>query len=167
MGWMLLKPLRCHQGSTAGQGDWPWGTGPRGHPWVSRLQYSGHASLVLQSPGRAPTPTLTAWSLFRKSQPPGSGQGQPIGRRCVGLSGASSGILSRDSKLAGTPTATRHFLASTEREGAHLRLSLLASSSRICTACRWYSSWASTRAESWLTCSICKQPVRAEQGAPL
>lgn len=25
---------------------------------------------------------------------------------------------------------------------------------RICVACLWYSSWACTRAESWLTCSI-------------
>lgn len=38
----------------------------------------------------------------------------------------------------------------------YLSSSLTVTCCRIWTACLWYSSWACTSAESWLTCSICR-----------
>lgn len=37
----------------------------------------------------------------------------------------------------------------------YLSSSLTVTCCRICMACLWYSSWAWTSADSWLTCSIC------------
>lgn len=39
---------------------------------------------------------------------------------------------------------------------AYLSSSLTVTCCRIWTACLWYSNWACTSAESWLTCSICR-----------
>ena len=38
----------------------------------------------------------------------------------------------------------------------YLSSSLTVTCCRIWTACLWYSSWAWTSADSWLTCSICR-----------
>lgn len=38
----------------------------------------------------------------------------------------------------------------------YLSSSLTVTCCKIWTACLWYSSWAWTSAESWLTCSICR-----------